>query len=101
MAVKISLVNPQGQFVRGKVDLDFVPRAAGAAAVSVRGADASQDIDASAAQRVPAGDYELTIRSTTGAFAPITQAIHVTDAGAAIKIVVVPQSTVSGTLVFD
>ena len=28
MPVKISLVTLQGQFVGGKVDLDFVPRAA-------------------------------------------------------------------------
>ena len=88
MPVKISLVNPQGQFVGGKVDLDFVPRAAGANAVSVRGMDASQDIDVGAPQRLAAGDYQLTVRSTTGTFAPITQPIHVTDAGGTVTIVV-------------
>lgn len=109
--VRLSLVTVHGQPVGGTVDLEFVPKvAAGGGAITVKAADASKDIDVGAPQRVPVGEYRLAIRSTTGAFAPIVQAVKVTETAISrIRIVVdapapvadLPTNTLRGMLVFD
>ncbi len=111
--VRISLVTPDGQPIGGLVDLAFAsrtPAAPPAPTLAVNGADASGDIDVKAQDRLAVGEYELTIRSATQAFAPVTTTVKITAAAIArvkvvvepiAPIVVRPSSTVSGALMFD
>src|SRR5262249_6329761 len=106
--VRISLVTPQGQPIGGTVDIELAPQAipgVPAAPITLKNADPSKSIDITLPPHLAAGQFQLLIRSTSGAFQPIKQAVTVAAGGGAnVKIVVDrpdPLVMLKGTLVFD
>jgi hypothetical protein len=110
-SIRISLVNAQGQPLGGTVDFEFVPLSVPTGPpITIRGVDASKDVDIGVLQRVPVGQYRLTIRPTDGTFQPVSQTVTISDSGTApIRIVIqkqdpgiaVPRNSLKGTLAFD
>ena len=63
ISVRLRVLNPQRQPLDGTVDIELKPLGAGDT-VSVKGADASKDIDVSGLQRPPLGIYQVTVTPT-------------------------------------
>ena len=78
-ALRIRVLNPQRQPLGGTVDLDFVPQDGGQT-LSVKGADASKDIDVSGLERTPRGLYQVTV-TPTDVFKPTSQFVTVPASG--------------------
>src|SRR5262245_6001779 len=99
--VRISVVNAQGQPLGGAVDFIFTPVVATTTApITVRGLDASRDIDVGAQQNIPRGQYQLTTRAADGT--TVSQTVTI-DGTTPIRVVVnpsivIPKRTLQGTL---
>ena len=77
--LRIRVLNPQRQPLGGTVDLEFTPKDVGQN-LSIKGADASKDIDVSGLQRSPQGLYQVTV-TPTDVFAPSSQFVTVPASG--------------------
>jgi hypothetical protein len=103
-SVRISVVDAQGQPLGGAVDFIFTPVVATTTApITVRGLDASRDIDVGAHQNIPRGQYQLTTRAADGT--TVSQTVTI-DGTTPIRVVVnpsivIPKRTLQGTLTFD
>lgn len=111
IGARISVVDAQGTPFGGAVDLVFQPQgAAGGQSVTLRGADASKDIDVTGLGRAAAGNYVLTVRLTDAAVTPVSQPVNIPASGMAqisvvvgsggAVIVILPHH-VQGNLVLD
>lgn len=63
ISIRLQVLNPQRQPLGGTVDIELKPQGAGDT-VTVKGADASKDIDISGLQRPPQGNYQVTVTPT-------------------------------------
>jgi hypothetical protein len=113
--LRISLIDAQGKPLGGIVDLVFTPQGRTGAPITVKAVDASKDIEISAQQAVPAGQYQLTIRAADGT--STSHAVTIADSPAPIKvvteptvvappvvpppIVIIPKNSLKGILTFD
>ncbi len=78
--IRITILDPQGHRLGGTVDIEFRPHGAGEV-LTVKGTDASKDIDVGGLQRVPAGLYELMV-TPTDVFRPVTRFVTIPASGA-------------------
>src|SRR5215472_4886969 len=111
ISIRLSVLNAQGQHLGGSVNIDVKPQNGGQA-LTMKAADASQDIDIGGLQRTPNAVYQVTV-TPSGTGKPVTQNVTVpatgfatakvtVDSGAAVLDAVrLPSNNVSGTLVFD
>jgi len=79
ISVRLRVLNPQRQPLDGTVDIELKPLGAGDT-VSVKGADASKDIDVSGLQRPPLGIYQVTV-TPTDVPVPVSQPLTVPPRG--------------------
>lgn len=102
-AIRVAVLNPQGQPLGGTVDLYFKPRTTGET-IRLTGQDASKEIEVPGLQR--GAVYDLTVM-LAGSNRPVTQPVSVpTSGGAPITVVVTasvppPSHKLQGTLVLD
>ena len=94
ICIRITLVNPQGQPLGGKVDLEFKPQTVGDV-VKVSEADASKEIDVSGLQRTPQGLYQLTV-TPTDVFKPVSQFVTIPASGALAVTITVDKGSQGG-----
>ncbi|HEX4136923.1 MAG TPA: neuraminidase-like domain-containing protein [Bryobacteraceae bacterium] len=111
VGARVSVVDAQGKPFAGAVDLAFQPRAVtGGQPVTLKGADASKEIDVTGLGRAAGGNYELTVTPADSTVKPVSQQVSIPASGIAQVTVVVggPASTiiilplsVHGSLVLD
>jgi hypothetical protein len=110
ICVRIDTLNPDGQPLGGTVDLEFQPQTPGQT-VTLRGQDASKEIDVGGLQRTPNSLYKLTV-SPTDVFKPVSQFVTIPASGSAMVSIVIDKgtgpggthsglNTLQGYLVFD
>lgn len=87
IALKIRVVDAQGKFHGGTVDIELKHRTLSDRSVQ-RGLDASREIVFSGLRRAPTGDYQVTV-TPTGAFKPHSQFITIPASGFATMTVTV------------
>ena len=79
IALRIRVLNPARQPLGGTVDLEFAPQDGGQT-FSVKGADASKDIDVRGLERTPRGLYQVTV-IPTDVFRPTSQFVTIPASG--------------------
>jgi hypothetical protein len=87
VCIRITVHDPKGQPLGGMVDLEFQPHESGET-VTVRGQDASKEIDVSGLQRTPNGLYQLTV-TPTDVFTPVSQFVTIPASGSVAVTVVI------------
>jgi hypothetical protein len=92
ICVRIRVLNPAGQPLGGTVDIDFQSQNT-SDSLSIRGADASKDIDVSCIQRYPqVSVYEVTV-TPTNVFKPTSQFVTVPASGFNTVVFVIDMGT--------
>ena len=111
ISIRIEVMNPQGRFLGGTVDIAFKPQGPGRTK-SVRGADASKAIEVGGLQRTPNGKYQVTIAPSDGS-EPASRLVTIPASGfRTVRVTIdkgaggqdVPPGaryTIQGNLVFD
>jgi hypothetical protein len=112
IALRISVLNAQGQHLGGTVDVELKPKGGGESKI-IKGADASQDIDIRGLQRGPNIQYDITVTPTGSSGGGKSDSVNVPASGFSTVRVVVgrgsgdaeiavpPPNSVQGSLVFD
>ena len=77
--IRLRILNPQRQPLGGTVDIEFKRRNSGPG-TTVKGADASRDIDVRGLLRAPHGRYQVIV-TPTDVFMPISQYVNIPAAG--------------------
>jgi hypothetical protein len=87
ITLKISVLDAQGQFRGGSVDVDFEHRTL-SDHTQQRGLDASREIDVGGLRRAPTGDYKVTV-TTTDVFKQKSQFVNIPASGfATMKVTI-------------
>src|SRR6266849_6321906 len=112
IALRLSVVNAQGQHLGGTVDVELKPHGGGNSRV-IKGADASQDIDIGGLHRGPNVQYDITVTPTGLSGGGKSDAVSVPAVGFNTVRVVVdrgsggsdiaipPSNSIQGSLLFD
>jgi hypothetical protein len=106
ICIRVRVLNPQGQLLGGTVDLEFQPQTSGQT-TSIKGRDASKEIDVSGLQRTPPELYQLTV-TPTDVFRPTSQFVTIPASGFNTITFMIDKGTtqswqysLQGNLVFD
>src|ERR1700693_3500532 len=78
-SVRLRILNPQRQPLGGSVDVEFRRRNVGPG-MSVKGANASRDIDVRGLLRAPHGHYQVIV-TPTDVFKPVSQFVNIPASG--------------------
>src|SRR5215831_9530424 len=112
IALRLSVLNANGQPLGGTVDLELKPHGGGESKI-IKGADASQDIDIRGLQRGPNVQYDITVTPAGSSGSGKSDSVNVPATGFGTvrvvvgkgsgnaDIVVPPSNTVQGSLAFD
>jgi hypothetical protein len=83
----IWVLDPRGQALNGTVNLEFQPQTTGQT-LTLKGQDASKEIDVGGLQRAPNGFYKLNV-IPTDVFKPVSQFVTIPATGfATVNIVI-------------
>ncbi|MGA9767585.1 MAG: hypothetical protein WBV94_00985, partial [Blastocatellia bacterium] len=92
ITLKIRVLDAQGQFRGGTVDLEFKHRTL---STQQRGLDASREIAISGLRRAPTGDYQVTV-TPTDVFKPQSQFVNIPASGFATMTVTIERAHIPG-----